>query len=103
MEGRAVATALTRRKSWADLLEEEEAGAQDSAQDSAPLPPGRAQHDLITAFFAARTLYNSIRAGKVSVDVAWHRAQHLEQVSPAASSALWTWLRSHSAEGDPQI
>ena len=96
MEGKAVATALTRRKSWADLLEEEEA-------DSAPLPPGRAQHDLITPFLAARTLYNSIRAQKVSVDVAWQRAQHLEQVSPAASRALWTWLRSHSAEGDRQI
>ena len=102
MEGKAVATALARRKSWADLLEEEE------AQGFAPLPhrsapPGRAKHDEITPFFAARTLYNSIRAGKVSVDVAWHRAQHLEQVSPAASRALWTWLRSHSAEGDPQI
>ena len=97
MEGKAVATALTRRKSWADLLEEEE------AQASAPLPPGGAQHDLLTPFFAARTLYNSIRAGKVSVDVAWHRAQHLAQVSPAASSVLWTWLRSHSAEGDPKI
>ena len=102
MEGKAVATALARRKSWADLLEEEE------AQGFAPLPhrsapPGRAKHDEITPFFAARTLYNSIRAGKVSVDVAWHRAQHLGQVSPAAAELLWTWLRSHSVAGDPKI
>ena len=83
-----------KRPSWADLLEEEE---------EPPPRRLRAKQDPITPFLAARTLYNDIRAGRVSNDLAIRRAKHLESVSSAAAELLWTWLRSHAPEANQGI
>ena len=82
---------MKKRVSWADLTEEESL--------SPPSPPPALsrfrrlpKQNPAAPFLAARTLYNSIRAGKMGVDEAIRSAKHLEDVSPDAAELLWIWL-----------
>ena len=85
------------RKSWADLLEEEEE-ALPPPTPARPPPRLRVKQNPVTPFLAARTMYNDIRAGSVSEDLAIRLAKHLESISPAGAELLWTWVRSQAPE-----
>ena len=54
----------------------------------------RAKQNPVAPFLAARTVYNDIRARRISEDLAIRCAKHLEDVSPAGARLLWAWLRS---------
>ena len=88
---------MKKRVSWADLLDEEESPPSPARPRPERNPPVTGPRRLpkqnpAAPFLAARTLYNSIRAGKMGVDEAIRSAKHLEDVSPDAAELLWIWL-----------
>jgi hypothetical protein len=88
---------MKKRVSWADLLDEEEESPPSPARPRPkrnPVTRRLPKQNPAAPFLAARTLYNSIRAGKMGVDEAIRSAKHLEDVSPDAAELLWIWLRS---------
>ena len=90
---------MQKRVSWADLTEEEEKESRISPPPLPKWPKSRClpKQSPNAPFLAARTLYDSVRAGKMEMDQAILRAKHLEDVSPAAAGMLWLWLFGASA------